>query len=88
MNDQTPEGRPQRARIYHSGSGAQHLPAHSIALRSSTKARDSKLAAHNLRQEHISTPIIRHFQRVLLTAGTKHPFKGSENSVKVRRARR
>lgn len=88
MNDQTPEQSPQRARTNHSGSGAQHLPAHSIALRSSTKARDSRLAADNLRQKDTSTPTIRHFNRVFLTAGTEHLFQGPENSVKVKQARR
>lgn len=41
MNDHTPEQSTERARTHHPGSGAQHLPAHSITLRSSTKARDS-----------------------------------------------
>lgn len=37
MHEQTPGQSRQGARARHSGSGAQHLPAHSIALRSSTK---------------------------------------------------
>lgn len=88
MNDQTPEQGPQRARTNHSGSGAQHLPAHSIALRSSTKARDSGLAADNLRHYDTLPPIIRPFNWVFLTVGTGDIFQSPENSMKGKQARR
>lgn len=42
MYNQTPAQSEQRACTEYSFSGAQHLPAHSVALRSSTKAKDSK----------------------------------------------
>lgn len=87
MYERTPEYRSQRARTNHSCSGAQHLPAHSIALRSSTKARDSRLAASNLRLNHTSTPSIRRFTGPFLAAGAKHLLQDHENSVKVKQAR-
>lgn len=56
MNDHTPEQSTQRARTYHPGSGAQHLPAHSITLRSSTKARDSETSTGECEtKRHIDT---------------------------------
>ncbi|KAM3599269.1 uncharacterized protein V6R79_002851 [Siganus canaliculatus] len=88
MNDQAPEQSSQRARTFHSGSGAQHLPAHSIALRSSTKARDSRLAAGNFRLYDTSTPTIRHFTSASLAVGTEQFYQCSENSVEVKQARR
>uniref|UniRef100_A0A3B3DQG2 Sjogren syndrome nuclear autoantigen 1 n=1 Tax=Oryzias melastigma TaxID=30732 RepID=A0A3B3DQG2_ORYME len=45
MNDKPPAKGSQRASSDHSGYGAQHLPAHSVALRSSTKAEDYGPAA-------------------------------------------
>lgn len=88
MYEQTPQQCTQRARTDHSDSGAQHLPAHSIALRSSTKARDSRLAAGNLRQNDTGTPTIRPFTRRVLAPGAEHIFQGPENSMKVKQARR
>lgn len=79
MYDQTPETNLQRTRMGDSGSGAQHLPAHSVALRSSTKAEDSRLAAGNSRQTDTLTPTIHPHATGVQTYGAKDIFQGVEN---------
>lgn len=79
MYDRAPEKNLQRTRMGYSGSGAQHLPAHSVALRSSTKAKDSRLAAGNSRQTDSTTPTIRPFTAGVLTTGVENIFQGAEN---------
>lgn len=49
---------PQRASANHSGSGAQHLPAHSVVLRSSTKAQDPEQQTSSWRLQYPATPTV------------------------------
>lgn len=81
MYDQTSERNVKRTRMDYSGSGAQHLPAHSVALRSSTKAKDSRLAAGNSRQTDITTTTIHLFTTEVLTNRAEDIFQGAENCV-------